>query len=217
MVMRRGEKPAYHGAPLDLKNADGLQVEWVPGSFMTRATADEIFPRTAPLEVDFGSGEGSFLEAMALRFPERNFLGIERMEGRVDKTCRRVVGKGLVNVRLLRIENHYAARHLLPQSGVSVAHIGFPDPWPKRYHHPRRLFQDDFMEALHGILAEQGEVRIKTDDQPYFLWIEKVIGRAAGFERLDWMEEPDYPKTDFESHFLAQGLPIYRALLRKKG
>ena len=49
----------------------------------------------------------------------------------------------------------------------------------------------------------------------YFLWIEKVIGRAKGFERIDWPEEHDYPKTDFEQHFVAQGLPIYRTRLRK--
>lgn len=71
------------------------------------------------------------------------------------------------------------------------------------------------MIALHQVLAPDAEVRIKTDDQPYFLWIEKVLGRANGFERIEWPEESDYPKTDFERHFLDQGLPIYRARLRK--
>ena len=71
------------------------------------------------------------------------------------------------------------------------------------------------MEALHGILAAGGELRIKTDDEPYFQWIEKVLAHAKGYERLDWPDDPEYPLTDFERRFLAQGLPIYRARLRK--
>jgi tRNA (guanine-N7-)-methyltransferase len=116
---------------------------------------------------------------------------------------------------VLRLEIAYALRYLLPHESVSIAHVGFPDPWPKRHHQSRRLVQDGFMEAMHGILVPGGELRIKTDDEPYFLWMEKVIGRAKGYERLDWPEDSDYPKTNFEQHFLSQGLPIYRALLRK--
>ena len=71
------------------------------------------------------------------------------------------------------------------------------------------------MVALHQVLAPGGEVRIKTDDKPYFMHIEKVLARASGFERIDWTEESDYPATDFERHFLDQGLPIYRTRLRR--
>ena len=71
------------------------------------------------------------------------------------------------------------------------------------------------MVALHQVVAPGGEVRIKTDDQPYFQWIEKVLARAKGFERIEWPVDSDYPSTDFEAHFVAQGLPIYRARLRR--
>lgn len=71
------------------------------------------------------------------------------------------------------------------------------------------------MVALHQVVAPSGEVRIKTDDEPYFRWIENVIERARGFEQIEWIEEADYPKTDFEKHFTEQGLPTYRARLRK--
>ncbi|MCX6977657.1 MAG: hypothetical protein NTX04_06900 [Verrucomicrobia bacterium] len=118
-------------------------------------------------------------------------------------------------MRLLRIETANALRYVLPPLSVARAHVLFPDPWPKRHHQPRRLIQDGFMEALHGILVDGGELRIKTDDEPYFQWIEKVLSRAKGYERLDWLEEPGEILTDFERRFLAQGLPIYRARLRK--
>ena len=71
------------------------------------------------------------------------------------------------------------------------------------------------MEALHGLLRPDGELRVKTDDLPYFQWMEKVFERAKGFERVDWPEDPDYPITDFERRFLEKGLPIYRARLKK--
>lgn len=188
---------------------------WQPADHVRRAEPTDIFPRSAPLEIDFGCGDGAFLLAMAARFPERNFLGTERMLGRVEKVCRAIARNRLANCRVLRLESNYSAKWLLPVGCASVVHIAFPDPWPKRHHHPRRLFQDEFMVSLHQVLAEGGEVRIKTDDQPYFLWIEKVIARAKGFARIEWIEEDDYPKTDFERHFIAQGLPVYRARLRK--
>ncbi len=191
------------------------KIEFVPADYFAQARMSDIFPREAPLQVDIGCGEGSFLEAMAARHPDHNFLGIERLLGRVRKVCRGVVHNKLTNVRLLRIETAYALRYVLPKECVTIAHVLFPDPWPKRHHQSRRLVQDGFMEALHGILVPGGELRIKTDDQPYFLWMEKVLAKAKGYERLDWPDDPDYPITDFERRFMAQGLPIYRARLRK--
>lgn len=152
---------------------------------------------------------------MAARHPERNFLGTERLLGRVEKVSRAIARAKLENCRILRLESLYTVKMLLPPGCASVVHIGFPDPWPKRHHHERRLFQDEFMVALHQVLAPGGEVRIKTDDRPYFQWIEKIIGRAPGFARVEWVEEDGYPRTDFEAHFIAQGLPIHRARLRK--
>ncbi|MEA3209145.1 MAG: tRNA (guanine-N7-)-methyltransferase [Chthoniobacter sp.] len=191
------------------------RVQFQPADICARAELSELFPRSASLEVDIGSGEGSYILALARQHPERNFLGIERLLGRVRKTCRAAAREGLGNVRMLRLEIAYALRYVLPLGSVSVAHLLFPDPWPKRYHHPRRLVQDGFMEAMHGILGPGGELRIKTDDEPYFLWMEKVLSRAKGYEQLDWPEDLECPQTDFEQRFVAQGLPIYRARLRK--
>ena len=191
------------------------QAEWVPSDYFQRVTMDQIFTRNAPLQIDFGCGDGGFLLAMARRFPEYNFLGTERLLGRVEKVSKAIARGGVPNARILRLESLYTCQWILPRNCAEVVHIAFPDPWPKRHHHPRRLIQDEFMTALHPVIAKGGEVRIKTDDKPYFLHIEKVLARAKGFERIEWDEEPDYPKTDFEQHFLAQGLPIYRARLRR--
>jgi tRNA G46 methylase TrmB len=71
------------------------------------------------------------------------------------------------------------------------------------------------MEAIHKTLLPGGELRVKTDDKPYFLWMEKVFSGCPQFERLEWDEPEDWPKTDFENEFVAKGMPIYRARLRK--
>jgi tRNA (guanine-N7-)-methyltransferase len=195
--------------------AAAAKVEWLPKEYFQRAEMTDIFTRPAPLEVDFGCGDGAFILAMAKRHPERNYLGTERLLGRVEKVSKAAARAGLQNMRILRLESQYTAQWLLPIGCIDVAHIAFPDPWPKRQHHDRRLFQDEFMVALHQALAPGAEVRIKTDDKPYFVHIEKVLGRAKGFDRVEWPEDPEYPTTDFEQHFVAQGLPIYRARLRK--
>jgi tRNA (guanine-N7-)-methyltransferase len=188
---------------------------WTPVDCFHRASLTEIFERPAPLELDLGCGDGAFILGMAKLHPDRNFLGTERLLGRVEKVCRAIAREHLTNCRILRLESLYSVKWLLPPGSASVVHVGFPDPWPKRHHHPRRLIQDEFLTALHQVIAPGGEVRIKTDDKPYFMWIEQVIGRAKGFERIEWEDDPAYPKTDFEQHFIAQGLPVYRAKLRR--
>lgn len=188
---------------------------WTPPSLTERTTVEAIFGNNAPLEVDFGSGEGAFLLTMASRHPERNFLGTERQAGRVQKVCSKAARAGIHNIRVLRLENLYTVSHILPRASISVAYVSFPDPWPKRAHHGRRLFQDEFLEQVRLSLIPGGELRIKTDDLPYFQWMEKVISRATGWERMVWPEDPTYPITNFEARFLAQGLPIHKALLRK--
>jgi tRNA G46 methylase TrmB len=71
------------------------------------------------------------------------------------------------------------------------------------------------MAAVHRVLAANGELCVKTDDKPYFQWMEKVFSESKGFEQVGWDEPADWPQTDFERDFIAKGLPIYRARLRK--
>ena len=184
-------------------------MEFVPADYFAPLDPTALFSRDAPLEVDVGSGPGAFLLEMARRFPERNFLGIERLYGRVRKTCEKAARLGLTNVRLLRVEIAYSIQYLLPHGSVSVLHLAFPDPWPKRRHWPRRLVNADFLTAAAAALMPGGELRIKTDDASYFAHMRILIETREEFRELEWLHDADYPQTNFERGFRDQGVAIH--------
>jgi len=198
-------------------SADALEI--FPEDYFAPLDLAAIFGArsNAPLEIDLGCGDGAFLTAMASQAPERNFIGVERLLGRVRRTCRRNAQAGNCNVRVIRIESFYFLKYLLPPGSASVIHVMFPDPWPKKRHHARRLVQTGFLDAARAALQPGGELRLTTDNLPYFQHMEEVFASYPGFEREPWEPDALYPQTDFEARFRAQGLPIYRALLRRKG
>ncbi len=165
-------------------------------------------------EVDLGCGDGGFLLQMAAHYPERNFLGVERLLGRVRKVCRDSEKQGLSNVRVLRLESRYFLEYFAAAGSINRLHYLFPDPWPKEKHHKNRLFQQSFIPVLHRAMAEGGEILFKTDHEDYFIWVNELLEASPLFERVAW-EEQFYPKTDFQLHWEAQGKEIFSAIYRK--
>jgi tRNA (guanine-N7-)-methyltransferase len=190
-------------------------MELFPPSILEPLSFRDIFSTDRLIEVDLGSGPGKFLVESALKFQERNFLGIERLLGRVRKTCRIASEIGLTNLRVLRLELDYTVRYLLPENSVWRFHLNFPDPWPKRRHHARRVVDGEFLDAIHRSLIDGGELWIKTDHEDYFQHISKAAVESDLWNLSDWVDE-GYPLTDFEGQFLAQDLPIYRLRLGKR-
>ena len=190
------------------------EIELVPANCFELLDLPGIFGRDAPLEVDLGCGDGAFLASIATENPDRNFLGIERLLGRVRTACRKIERAGLTNARVLRIEISYAVERLLPSNSVSVFHLMFPDPWPKRRHAPRRLVKDTFLLSLHRALRSDGVVRIATDELEYFRQITRVVSLSQDFAII--ADEPPLPATSkFEKRFTQRGMAIHRLVLRK--
>ena len=177
-----------------------------------RLDLEKIFGREALLHVDLGCGDGSFICALAERMPERNFLGIERLLGRIRAAARKAAA--LDNVRLLRMESSYAVRYLLPPGSVEIFYLLFPDPWPKRRHWRRRIMTPEFLRAISQALAENGRFVIATDHLDYFEKIEEVARANPDFT-VALPSAADRPLTKFEQQFRAQGAAIHWLELRK--
>ncbi len=190
--------------------------EMVPEHYFQQLASREICRDERPLEVDLGCGDGSFLMEMAAHYPARDFLGVERLLGRVRKVCRKATRRGLQNARVLRLDSRYVVEWLLPEAQVSRLHLLCPDPWPKVRHHRRRLVQAEFLEAVRRVLVPGGEFLFMTDHQEYFEWVEEKVAGFGKFERLEWTEESFfYPKTDFQQLWESEGKAMWRLRCRK--
>jgi tRNA (guanine-N7-)-methyltransferase len=191
-------------------------IELIPETYVAPLDLQAIFGRIAPLHVDLGCGDGSFLCELAQRHPDRNFLGTEKLVGRIEKICRKAAS--LENVRVLNVESSYAVRYLLPETSVETFYLLFPDPWPKRRHHRRRIVTTDFLDSSHRALVAGGVLRIATDQLDYFEKIRCVAQNHSGFAVVDSNASPartDLPLSKFEKTFRALRAPIYRLALRK--
>ena len=187
-------------------------VELIPESYVAPIDLEKAFARNAPLDVDLGCGDGTFLLAMAARHPERSFLGIERMRSRVETVCRKAVK--FDNVRVLHLESAYAVRYLLPPNSIRTFYLLFPDPWPKRRHHGRRIATSEFLDAIHRALEPSGAIHVATDDRNYFGQIDQLAKNDPRFGRVDNAGN-ELPETRFQKRFRERRMPIYRLALRK--
>ena len=175
-----------------------------------------LFPQVQPLEVELGCGDASFLLEYARRHPQTNFIGVERLLGRLQKLDRKGRRLGLTNLRGVRIESTYLLQYLLPPESVSALHIYFPDPWPKKKHHKNRLINDTFPAVAYNALVSHGLIYLRTDDLDYFQQMNEVMGAAKGFVRAETPPPLAEVVTDFEKFFNAQGIPTQYAAFRRR-
>lgn len=150
---------------------------------------------------------------MAVQHPERNFLGIECQSDRVGKARKKIDALGLANARVVRAEGLEAIR-CLPDACAEGIHVLFPDPWPKRRHHARRLVQRDFLAVCLRVIRPGGRLRLVTDDGPYALAMREAAREVSEF-REEVGEDRDYPLTEFQKKFLTDGRPFFSLLLRR--
>lgn len=174
-----------------------------------------IFDPSRPVEVDIGCGKGRFLLARAAAHPDVQYLGIERLLLRVRKIDRKALRGGLANLRLVRLEAAYTLRYFIPEHAVQRFYLLFPDPWPKRRHHKRRVFDEAFRTLLWTRLVPGGELQVATDHLDYFEEMRRQLDDDPRFEAVPAMERAPEEQTDFELIFRGQGLPVgaagYRA------
>jgi tRNA (guanine-N7-)-methyltransferase len=177
----------------------------------------EMFPVSRRLEVELGCGDASFLAEYARRCPETNFLGVERLLGRIKKLDRKGRLAGLTNLRGVRIESAYFLQYLLPAHSADALHIYFPDPWPKKKHHRHRLINQGFPELARQTLVPGGVVYLRTDDRDYFTQMTEVFSTRPDFEPVPTPGELAEVSTDFERDFNAKGISTRSVAYKEKG
>jgi tRNA (guanine-N7-)-methyltransferase len=138
-------------------------VEFEPGALNVAA----LFGRAAPQTVEIGFGNGANLIALAAAHPERNYIGIEVHRPGIGRLLLALEARGLSNVRVICRDAVEVLEQQLPQESLDEILILFPDPWPKKRHHKRRLVQAGFTQLLADRLAEGGVLRLATDWEPY--------------------------------------------------
>jgi tRNA (guanine-N7-)-methyltransferase len=176
-----------------------------------------LFDIARPLEVELGCGDASFLLNYAKAHPQHNFIGVERLLGRIMKIDRKGRRMGLKNLRGIRIESGYFLEYLLPRHSAEALHIYFPDPWPKKKHRRHRLIAERFPSLARKALKPGGAVHLRTDDTDYFEQMLQVFATDPGFKKVETPHALLEFKTDFEVDFNAQGIPTQHATYRSVG
>ena len=183
---------------------------WIPDERVDAPgfSVRDCFDGPGPLVVEIGSGVGEATAALAARRPDHNVLAFEVWRPGVAETLGRLADAGLGNVRLLGVDAVWSMEHLLAPGAVHELWTFFPDPWPKKRHHKRRLVTPAFATLVASRLEVGGVWRLATDWPDYAAQMRQVLDAEPGLVGgvvPRWCERP---LTRFERRGLADGRPV---------
>ena len=174
----------------------------------------EIFANDQPVELEIGSGKGTFLVAIAQANPQHNYIGIEYANAYAAFAADRLRRHKLENARLVHAEASWWVRCHVPAASLTALHIYFPDPWPKTRHHKRRLIQLPFLKEVHRILIPGGKLRLVTDHADYFAHMQEVLNAQTDLKIIPFDSPIPLAEnapagsivgTNFEKKYIAEG------------
>jgi len=195
----------------------GLDVETLPRPIDWEA----MFGNDHPVEMEIGMGKGTFITEQAKARLGVNFFGIEWARWFWRYASDRLRRNGCLNARTVRAEAMFFLREYVSAGSVAVLHVYFPDPWPKKRHHKRRLVQEPFLPEVERILSSGGRLQIVTDYQEYFEQIEAVVRgsklKVVDYNRPGSAGEGEFVGTNFERKYRREGRPFYAIAGVKEG
>ena len=181
--------------------------------------AKSIFGRNAPLIVEIGSGMGETSVAIAKAHPENDYVAIEVHLPGVGSLLKSIDEEGLTNLRVLRHDAVDVLEKMIPDGALAGLHVFFPDPWPKKRHHKRRLIQPPLVALAARKLVPGGYLHLATDWQPYAGHMLEVLCAESLLENssTDYAPRPAHrPQTKFETRGLKLGHGVWDLVFRRK-
>ena len=175
---------------------------------------EAVFDNTNPLNLEIGFGVGNFLIEMAIREPDENFIGMDFYHKGIRKVITRIDRYQVPNIRIVYGDAREKLPILFNEAELSRIYINFPDPWPKKRHHKRRLIKPTFIKNLAAKLKPGGEVHIATDYEPYaieileFFEAELLLTNKSG-HRTFLTQKKGVPQTKYEKKFINSGEKIF--------
>lgn len=185
-----------------------------------RLDLDAAFARRGPKILEIGSGMGETTALIAQANPDSDYLAVEVHVPGVGSLLRRIEALGLKNVRVIRHDAVEVVRDMIGEATLTGVHLFFPDPWPKKRHHKRRLLHAQFVHALARRLLPGGYLHMATDWQDYADSALAILGgetllenTARGFAQ----RPPQRPLTKFETRGLRLGHRVWDLVFRRRG
>ena len=179
---------------------------------------DGIFGRRAPRVLEIGCGMGETTAAIAAARPGEDFLGVEVHAPGVGSLLRRIEAAGLSNLRVIRHDAVDVVAHMIGAGSLAGIHVFFPDPWPKKRHHKRRLLQPGFVHALAERLQPGGYLHVATDWEDYAQQVLATLEAEALFANTaaGFAARPAYrPLTKFEARGMKLGHGVWDLVFRR--
>ena len=184
-----------------------------------RLDLDRAFGRSAPKFLEVGFGMGETTAAIAQAHPENDYLGVEVHAPGVGSLLRRLAALGLANVRIIQHDAVEVVEHMIGERALDGVHLFFPDPWPKKRHHKRRLVQQAFVATLARRLKPGALLHVATDWEDYAQHILAVLAAEPLLENT----APGYaprpavrPLTKFEGRGLKLGHRVWDIVFRRR-
>ena len=184
-----------------------------------RGQFQKLFPKKQPIYVEIGMGKGKFLIENALRYPEINFIGIEKYDS-VLARCLKKIPDSIPNLKILRMDALMIDQ--IFDHEVSRIYLNFSDPWPKVRHHLRRLTSKVFLEKYDSIFSSDKEIYMRTDNSELFIYsLEQFSQHGYGLYDIQFdlhkNEDSTLITTEYEDKFSQKGMPIYSVVAISSG
>jgi tRNA (guanine-N7-)-methyltransferase len=180
---------------------------------------DRVFGRAAPRILEIGFGMGETTARIAAQHPENDYLGIEVHGPGVGGLLKRVAELALSNIRVIQHDAAEVVETMIPPASLDGVHVFFPDPWPKKRHHKRRLLQAPFVALLALRMKAGAYAHAATDWEEYAQQILEVFSAEPLLENTcgGFAPRPDWrPQTKFELRGLQLGHRVWDVLFRRK-